>query len=124
MPRKERSARLREGVELIQKVWTEDAVTFDGRFTQVKDLTLSPKPVQQPMPLWIGARAEKATRNAARLGLSSHGNHRADPAPWYIDELKKCGRNPDDFISRNCAWCIWPTPQTRPGKTARIICSA
>ena len=97
MPRKERSARLREGVELIQKVWTEDAVTFDGRFTQVKDLTLSPKPVQQPMPLWIGARAEKATRSAARLGCHLMATIGPDPAPWYIDELKKCGRNPDDF---------------------------
>ena len=93
----ERSARLREGVELIQKVWTEDAVTFDGRFTQVKDLTLSPKPVQQPMPMWIGARAEKATRNAARLGCHLMATLGPDPAPWYIDELKKCGRNPDDF---------------------------
>jgi alkanesulfonate monooxygenase SsuD/methylene tetrahydromethanopterin reductase-like flavin-dependent oxidoreductase (luciferase family) len=97
MPRKERSARLREGVDLIQKVWTEDKVTFDGRFTQVKDLSLSPRPVQQPMPLWIGARAEKATRSAARLGCHLMATIGPDPAPWYIDELKQCGRNPDDF---------------------------
>src|SRR5262249_59928447 len=48
MPREERSARLREGVELIQRLWNEEQVTFAGKFTQVKGVTLSPRPVQQP----------------------------------------------------------------------------
>ena len=61
IPRKERSARLAEGLELVRRLWTEENVSFDGRFTQVKDMTLSPKPVQQPhIPTWIGARTEKA----------------------------------------------------------------
>ena len=69
IPRKERSARLAEGVELVRRLWTEDNVTFDGRFTQVKDMTLSPKPVQQPhIPVWIGARADKAIQRVARMG--------------------------------------------------------
>lgn len=88
MPRKERTARITEGVQLIQQLWTAPPVTFDGKFTQVKDMTLSPLPVPQPhVPLWIGARAEKATRRVARLGCHLMATFGLDPAPWYIDEL-------------------------------------
>ncbi len=98
MPRKERTARLTEGVQLIQQLWTEPPVTFDGKFTQVKDMTLSPMPVQQPhVPLWIGARTEKATRRVARLGCHLMATFGLDPAPWYVDELQKLGHNPADF---------------------------
>ena len=97
MPRRERTARLDEGVRLIQKLWEGSPVTFDGRFTQVKELRLSPLPVQRPMPLWIGARTEKATRRAARLGCHLMATIGPDPAPWYVDELRACGRDPQDF---------------------------
>jgi alkanesulfonate monooxygenase SsuD/methylene tetrahydromethanopterin reductase-like flavin-dependent oxidoreductase (luciferase family) len=98
MPRKERSARLREGVDLIQRLWTEEKVTFDGKFTQVKDMRLEPRCVQQPtIPMWIGARAEKATRRVAQMGCHLMATLGPDPAPWYIDELKAAGRNPADF---------------------------
>jgi alkanesulfonate monooxygenase SsuD/methylene tetrahydromethanopterin reductase-like flavin-dependent oxidoreductase (luciferase family) len=98
MRRGERSARLAEGVDLIKRLWTEEQVNYAGRFTQVKDLTLSPRPVQQPhVPIWIGARTEKATRRAARLGCNLLATIGPDPAPWYTDELAKNGRNPDDF---------------------------
>jgi alkanesulfonate monooxygenase SsuD/methylene tetrahydromethanopterin reductase-like flavin-dependent oxidoreductase (luciferase family) len=97
MKREERSARLNEGVKLLQRLWHEENVSFDGKFTQVKNMTLSPKPVQNPMPLWIGARAEKATRRVARVGAHLMATLGPDPAPWYADELKKQGRDPKDF---------------------------
>lgn len=98
MPRKERTSRLTEGVELIQQLWTSSGVNFNGRYTQVKDMTLSPRPVQKPhVPLWIGARAEQATRRVARLGCHLMATFGLDPAPWYIDELKKQGRDPKNF---------------------------
>lgn len=98
MPRKERSARLDEGVDLVQRLWTEPSVTFEGRFHQVKDLTLSPRPIQQPHPpLWIGARTEKATRRVARKGCHLMATLGPDPAPWYLETLRECGRDPKDF---------------------------
>ncbi len=97
--REERSARLAEGAELIQHLLTEDNVTFTGRFTQVKDLTLSPKPVQQPgIPLWLGARAEKAIRRVARMGCHLMGTMGLDPARVYTETLKEYGRDPADFF--------------------------
>ncbi|MBI2962294.1 MAG: LLM class flavin-dependent oxidoreductase [Deltaproteobacteria bacterium] len=98
MPREERSARLAEGVDLVQRLWREERVTFDGRFTKVRDLSLSPRPVQQPHPpLWIGARTAQATRRAARLGCHLMATLGPDPAPAYVATLRQCGRNPDDF---------------------------
>ena len=98
IPRQERSARLAEGVELVRRLWTEDKVTFDGRFTQVKDLTLSPKPVQQPhIPLWIGARADKAIQRVARLGCHLMATLGPDPAPLYIKTLQEHGYEPANF---------------------------
>lgn len=96
--RKERSARLAEGVELVRRLWTEDNVTFDGRFTQVRDLTLSPKPVQQPhIPVWIGARADRAIQRVARMGCHLMGTLGPDPAPVYVEALKENGYNPANF---------------------------
>ena len=73
---------------MVQRLWNEENVTFDGKFTQVKDMTLSPEPVQNPMPMWIGARAEKAP-DALRNGGHLMATLGPDPAPWYTDELKK-----------------------------------
>jgi alkanesulfonate monooxygenase SsuD/methylene tetrahydromethanopterin reductase-like flavin-dependent oxidoreductase (luciferase family) len=54
--------------------------------------------VQQPqLPLWIGARAEKATRRVARMGCHLMATLGPDPAPWYVETLKECGRDPTNF---------------------------
>ncbi len=96
--RRERAPRLAEGVKLMRRLFTEDNVTFDGRFTQTKNMTLTPKPVQQPHPpLWIGARGPKAIRRAAKLGAHLMTTLGPDPAPLYIETLKALGRDPDDF---------------------------
>jgi alkanesulfonate monooxygenase SsuD/methylene tetrahydromethanopterin reductase-like flavin-dependent oxidoreductase (luciferase family) len=98
MRREERSARFAEGVEILKRLWTEESVTFAGKFTQIKELRLSPRPVQQPhVPLWLGARTEKATRRVARYGCHLLATIGPDPAPWYLDELVKTGRKPAEF---------------------------
>jgi alkanesulfonate monooxygenase SsuD/methylene tetrahydromethanopterin reductase-like flavin-dependent oxidoreductase (luciferase family) len=54
--------------------------------------------VQTPhVPLWLGARTEKATRRVARHGCHLLATIGPDPAPWYLDELTRCGRNTTDY---------------------------
>jgi probable F420-dependent oxidoreductase len=66
--RRHRGRLMDEGVELIRRAWTENRVTFDGRFYQVHDLDVTPKPVQQPHPpIWLGARGPVPARRAARF---------------------------------------------------------
>ena len=52
----------------MRRCWSEDEVTFAGEFWQLDRVTVLPKPVQQPMPLWIGGNSEAAMRRAGRLG--------------------------------------------------------
>ena len=96
--RSERAPRFAEGIELMRRLFSEDNVTFNGRFTQTKNMTLAPKAVQQPHPpLWIGARGPKAIKRAATLGANLMTTLGPDPAPLYLDTLKELGRDPADF---------------------------
>ena len=62
-------ARFTEGVTLMQALWTQALVTFDGEFWQLKDASMEPKPFQKPYPrLWFGGSSEPALRRAVRLG--------------------------------------------------------
>ncbi len=73
--RRERSARLHEGVEIIRRLFVEEDVTYAGRFHQIKEATLYPRPVQQPHPrLWLAARSRQATEHVARAGLNLLGS--------------------------------------------------
>lgn len=96
--RAERAPRLREGVELMRRLFTEDKVTFNGRFTRTHEMTLAPKPVQQPHPpLWIGARGPRAVRRAAELGAHLMTTLGPDPAPLYQQTLRELGHDPAAF---------------------------
>lgn len=69
VPIKERGARTNEALEVMKRLWTEDDVTFDGRFTTLPGVTLNPKPVQKPHPpVWISGRSDAAMRRCARFG--------------------------------------------------------
>jgi alkanesulfonate monooxygenase SsuD/methylene tetrahydromethanopterin reductase-like flavin-dependent oxidoreductase (luciferase family) len=64
-----RVGRLREGIELVRKLWTGERVTHKGKHFEVRDAGLSLRPKQQPgPPIWIAAVVEKAIRRAAVLG--------------------------------------------------------
>jgi probable F420-dependent oxidoreductase len=67
--RRTRARRFEEAIELLKRLWTEDHVTFEGRFYRVKDASIRPRPLQTPRPpIWIGAVADAAVRRAAVLG--------------------------------------------------------
>ena len=68
VPFKERGRRTDEAIAIMRKVWAEDEVTFAGDFWKLDRITVLPKPVQQPMPLWIGGNSEAAMRRTGRLG--------------------------------------------------------
>lgn len=59
-----------EGLQLMKAAWSDEPrVTFHGRFRQVDDLPIQPKPVQRPHPpIWFGGQAPKALARAVRHG--------------------------------------------------------
>jgi alkanesulfonate monooxygenase SsuD/methylene tetrahydromethanopterin reductase-like flavin-dependent oxidoreductase (luciferase family) len=53
----------------MRRLWTEDNVTFNGRFTTLPGVTLEPKPVQRPHPpIWISGRSDAAMKRCAKFG--------------------------------------------------------
>ena len=65
----DRAARFEEGLSLLRACWSEEPVSFAGRFTQLETMSVLPKPVTPGgPPLLIGAFASVALDRAARLG--------------------------------------------------------
>ena len=54
-----RLAQLEEAVQVIKKLWTEERTSFPGEHYQLDNAFNAPKPVQKPLPLWIGGAGEK-----------------------------------------------------------------
>ena len=58
---KDRIGRLEEGVALLRRLFTEERVTHEGRFYQVEGVTIEPRPVQRPLPIWIASNPTTVT---------------------------------------------------------------
>jgi F420-dependent oxidoreductase-like protein len=57
---------LREGVEIMRAMWTEDVVNYEGKYYTLDGAICQPKPIQDPhIPLWIAGGGEKVTLNIA-----------------------------------------------------------
>ena len=66
---RQRGARMAEALEILRLVWTETDTSYDGKFWSFPELTVYPRPVQQPsIPLWVAGVADTAVERAARLG--------------------------------------------------------
>ena len=67
-PTRRRGKRVNEGLEILSRLWTEDKVDFEGEFYRLDGASISPRPVQHPLPLWIGGSAPQAIDRTARWG--------------------------------------------------------
>lgn len=119
--RSERGRRLEEGVDVLQRLWTEDHVDHDGEVYSFEDVTIEPKPVQEPHPpLWFGsfgpeveeftAVVERVLERIGRYGdgwvpltYSTDAKEMMDPSKlgtaWEHVEAgaRSHGRDPDDI---------------------------
>ncbi|HEY6318342.1 MAG TPA: LLM class flavin-dependent oxidoreductase [Acidimicrobiia bacterium] len=68
VPRDSRAPIFDEALPLIRRLWTEDHVDHDGDHFHYRDLTVRPKPRQQPPDVWLGGRAKSELRRCGRLG--------------------------------------------------------
>src|SRR5476649_2660789 len=68
VPQEGKVARFREEVALIKSLWTQETTTFHGRFYNLDNEKMQPKPVQKPhLPLWMGVGHPNAVRRTAEL---------------------------------------------------------
>jgi probable F420-dependent oxidoreductase len=109
-PFKERGKVSDEQLTLLKQLWTEEHITFQGKYYQVDDIAFNPKPYQKPrLPIWVGGEGKPAQKRAGIYGdawfpyfvriapqelLRRFENVRA--------EAKKAGRNPDEVALACC----------------------
>ena len=82
---KERSARLREAVTLIRRLWSEDRVTFEGEFYKTQNATIYDRP-DKPVPIYLAAGGPLNAKYAGRAGdgfICTSGKG----AELYVDQL-------------------------------------
>jgi probable F420-dependent oxidoreductase len=78
VPAAEREARLEESLAVVERCWSGETFSHAGRFWQLADVRIRPRPVQQPRPpLWLGAWSPAGVRRAARLGDA-----------WLVDPIQ------------------------------------
>ncbi len=64
----DRGRRSEEQIELMRTLWTKETVTYEGRWHKITDAGLNPLPVQRPIPIWFGGRAEQTIWRVAQTG--------------------------------------------------------
>jgi alkanesulfonate monooxygenase SsuD/methylene tetrahydromethanopterin reductase-like flavin-dependent oxidoreductase (luciferase family) len=99
IPRSERGARLAEAVRAVRTLWCDDPASFDGRFYRFADVSVRPRPIQQPgPPIWIGADTVESVARVPEIGdawLSSPRHTRTfirEALPGYRRRLDELGR--------------------------------
>ena len=103
VPEAGRVRRFREEVELIRALWSQENVNYRGRFYHLENATMSPKPVQQKLPIWMGVGHPDAIRRAASIAdgwMGSGGSSIAEFArsvPLLREALAQAGRNAEQF---------------------------
>jgi natural product biosynthesis luciferase-like monooxygenase protein len=63
IPMEEARGRFDESLELVRRLWSEDNVTFEGKYFRAHNVTLEPKPVQQPLPVMVATSGTPETLN-------------------------------------------------------------
>lgn len=118
VPEEGRVTRFREEVALIRALWSEQKVSFDGRFYHLRDETMQPKPIQRPLPVWMGVGHPNALRRAAEIAdgwMGSGGSRIADFAaavPILNEALAARGRDPATFpISKRIFMAVDERPE-------------
>ena len=97
-PQRLRVSRFTEIFEVMRLLWERDEATYSGRHYNFSGVSINPKPISQPLPMWIGANAEPAVRRAARIAdawVISPGW-----TPDYIEERLRFYRGALDEFGR------------------------
>jgi probable F420-dependent oxidoreductase len=63
----DRGRRSEEQIAVLRALWTQQVVDFQGRWHRITAAGLNPLPVQQPIPIWLGGRAEAVVKRVARV---------------------------------------------------------
>ena len=85
---KTRILQLREAIQIINLLWTEERPSFEGEYYSIKETMFLPKPVQKPnIPIWVGTQKLKAPMMEEIIAR-------------FADGLNYDSETPEDFVEK------------------------
>ena len=103
-----RGKRSEEQIDVLRKLWADEAVTYDGEWHKITDAGLNPLPVNKSIPIWLGGMAPQVIDRVGRLadGLFPFANKDlANQIEQVREVARTAGRDPKDIGIE----CIVPT---------------
>ena len=90
MPHDDRYVRSEEFLTILKGLWTQPHFSFEGRYYQIDDITLTPSPIRKPHPtIYFGGESDVAQRLAAKLADVYLINGRpVDETKVFVDQVR------------------------------------
>jgi probable F420-dependent oxidoreductase len=122
VPFEGRGSRAVECVQLMKRLWTEENVTHKGRFFNVQNLTLGPRPIQNPIPIFTGGSAEVSLKRAGTWGNGFICGSSAIPEfsiTWekIAQYARAAGRNPNEIEKAGLTFMVINDDNAKAVKT-------
>jgi alkanesulfonate monooxygenase SsuD/methylene tetrahydromethanopterin reductase-like flavin-dependent oxidoreductase (luciferase family) len=90
VPRDESRERFEESLEIIRKAWTGERFSYAGRFFQIENVAMAPKPLQQPHPpIRLAANSPDTAEFAGLNGYAIMAASPINPLPGFFDHVRK-----------------------------------
>ncbi len=114
VPQTESRERFEETIDILTRLWTEPSLTYDGKFYQLDDVRVIPKPHQQPMPPMYQVCVSKdgiesaALRGWPMLNSVLYGSidQHVQSRDIYVATLEKAGRSEADIKALLAQWGV------------------
>ncbi len=121
MPYDHRGARADEQLDIYRLVWTQDEPSFEGKYYSFPTIGFSPKPIQNPLPIWVGGDTEPAFKRTVKYGQAFHAAFQKQSEvaeAWArIQELAEAaGRDPEE-ITLSTRLYLDPEGNMEPAKS-------
>ena len=97
VPMKQRRSRMHEGLRIIRHCLNEEEFSFSGKYWQLNNVRMTPKPVQKPIPLWVAALGPQAVEEAGAGGYHLAAAPPAALQQSYDAALRQAGHDPAHF---------------------------
>ncbi|MEP6693594.1 MAG: TIGR03560 family F420-dependent LLM class oxidoreductase [Chloroflexota bacterium] len=84
-----RVTQLVETLEICTRLWREPRATYHGKHYRIEDAVCAPKPLQTPLPIWIGGTKPRVMRIAAKYAHAFNMSNPGQAPEPRIEELNK-----------------------------------
>ncbi|HEY6959227.1 MAG TPA: LLM class F420-dependent oxidoreductase [Candidatus Limnocylindria bacterium] len=97
-----RAKRYSEQIALMRLLFTDEVVSFSGKYHTVDRAGIKPLPVQRPIPIWMGGNAPDAVKRIARIGdgwftFAQPDGDGPEKIAHFRELLRQNGRDPEAF---------------------------